>query len=121
VRNGALTNERSTTFSLDIGGDIIRSKDRWEIGFCYVVNLLDARSTKVDAIEGAGLASNDGGNDLEDFAEGQGAGNGLDVGKGLGYAQLVLLRSTVNRVKQPAVYRAMGTYSARQTPFLTVG
>ena len=121
VRSGALTDERSTTFSLDVGGDIIRTKDRWEIGFCYVVNLLNARSTKVDATEGAGLSSSDAGNDLTDFVEGQGTGNRLNVGKSLGYAQLVLVRSTINRVKHLEVYQATGTYSARQTPFLTVG
>lgn len=121
MRSVVLTNKGSATFSLDVGGDIPRTKDRWEIGFCDIVNLLNARGTKVDAVEGAGLAGSNGGNDLKDFVEGQGTGNGLNVGKGLCYAQLVLLRSTVNQVKHPAVYRAMGTYSARQTPFLTVG
>lgn len=87
---GCAINERSPTFSLHVGGDVTRTKDRWEIGFCYVVNLLNARSTKVDAIEGT---SSDGGNDLTDFADGQGTGDGLNVGKGLGYAQLVFVRS----------------------------
>jgi len=97
VGSGALTNERSTTVGLHVGGDIARTEDRWEIGFGNIVNLLNAGSTKVDTAEGAGLAGSDGGNDLKDFVESQGSAGGLDVGEGLGDAQLVLLRSTAGK------------------------
>jgi len=86
-------NERSTTIGLHVGGDITSTEDRWETVFGDVVNLLNARSTKVDALEGAVLAGSDGGDDLKDFVESQSTGNGLDIGKSLGYAELVLIRS----------------------------
>ena len=100
------TNERRPTISLHMGGDITLTEDRWEIGFGDVVNLLNARSTKVDTVEGTSLAGSDGGNDLNDFVESQGTGSGLDVGKGLRYAQLVLVRSTVGKIKHSAVCQA---------------
>lgn len=116
-----LANERSTTIGLHVGGDIASTKGRWEIGFGDIINLLNAGGTKVNTVKGAGLAGGDGGNELSDFVDSQGAGNGLNAGKGLGYAQLALLRSTVNRVEHLTVCQVTETYSARQTPFLTVG
>ena len=121
VGKGELTDEGSPTIGPHVGGDITLAKDRREIRFGDIVNLLNARSAKVDAIKGAGIAANDGGNSLNKLADGQGTSNGLDAGKGLSDAELVVIRSTADKIKHSAVPQATGTYSARQTAFLTVG
>lgn len=119
IRSGRLTDERSATVSLYVVVDLTLAKGRGEIGLGDIVNLLDARSAKVDALDG--LAIEDGVDDLTELVGGQGTSSGLDGGKGLGDAELVALRRTVDPIKHSAVCYATGTYSARQTPFLTVG
>lgn len=96
MRNGGLTHEGSTTFGLHAGGDITLTKNRGEICVGDIINLLNASSAKVDAIEGAGVAGSDGRSDLNEPVNGHGTGGGLNVGKGLGDAKLVVLRGTVN-------------------------
>jgi hypothetical protein len=88
-------NEGSTTTGLQVGSDTSsRAKDRGEICLYDIVNLLNARSAKVDAAElGAVLAGNNGSGDRVEFGESQGTGGRLNDGKGLGDAELVVLGS----------------------------
>ena len=67
--NGRLTNEGSTTSSLHVGGNSALAEGG-EIGLGDIVHLLNARSTKVDAAEGAILAGGNLGNDLDELADG---------------------------------------------------
>ena len=115
-----LTNERSATFGLQVGGNITLANYGRETCLGDIVNLLNARSARVDAIEGA-LVGADCGTDLLKLAGGQGTGNGLNTRKGLGDAELVFVRSAVDAIKGLAVCRGTKTYSARQKAFLTVG
>ena len=89
--NDGLTNEGSTTAGLHRGSDIALTKDSREIGIGDIVNLFDTSSTKVDAAERTGLAISNGGNDTNELVDSQGPGDGLNAGKGLGDAELVVV------------------------------
>jgi len=91
VGNDGLTNEGSTAAGLHVGGDITLTKDRREIALGDIINLFDTSSTEVDAAERAGLAIGNGGNDINELVDSQGTGDGLDTGKGLGDAELVIV------------------------------
>lgn len=69
VGRGGLTDEGGATIGLHVGGDAALAKDCGEIGLGDVINLLDARSAKVDTVERAGLAGGDGGNNLKYLAK----------------------------------------------------
>lgn len=97
------------------------TKDGGKIGFRDIVNLLYARGAKFGSIDRVSLASDNIWNDLKEPVECQGTTSGLDVGESLGNAELVVIRSTASPIKHSTVQQLMNTYSARQTPFLTVG
>jgi len=78
---------------LHAGGDLTLAKDRGEIVFGDIVHLLNARSADIDATERAGIAVGNGGNDAKELVGGQGTVGGLDVGEGLGNAELLIIRS----------------------------
>jgi len=90
---GITIKEGSPTGSFHLGGDIALGIHRREISLGDIVNLLSARGAKVDAVEGTGVTANDGGNDLKELVDGQITGNGLNAGKGLCDAELVVVRS----------------------------
>jgi len=82
-------NEGSSTGCLQ-GVGIALVKERGEIGLEDIVKLLNARSAEVDAVEGAVLAAGNLGKDHNELVDSQGTRNRLNVGKGLGDAELVL-------------------------------
>ena len=91
VGNDGLTNEGSTATGLHVGGDVALAKDGGEIVLGDVINLFDTSSAEVDAAERVGLAINNGGNGIDKLVDSQGTGDGLNAGKGLGDAELVVL------------------------------
>jgi len=80
----------STTAGFHAGSDLTFSKDRGEISLGDIVNLLNARSAKVDAIK---ITGDKGGDCLDKLVDSQGAGSGLNARKGLGDAKLIVIRS----------------------------
>lgn len=73
-----------------------------EIGPEGIVNLFVTGGAEVDAAERV-LATRDGGNDLSDPVESQGAGGGLDVGKSLDDADLVARCGTADAIEYSVV------------------
>jgi len=84
-------NEGSTASGLDVGDDLTLAIDLGESGLEDIVNLFVTGSAEVDAAERV-LAVSKGGSDFPELVGSQGAGGGLDVGKGLGDAELVARR-----------------------------
>jgi hypothetical protein len=114
-----LTDEGSATTGLHVGGNGgTFTKDRGEIIIGDIIHLFDARSAKVGAIDGTTI---DGGSNLKEFVKRQGTGRALDIGEGLGNAELIVVRSTENPIKYSTIRLPTKAYSARQTAFLTVG
>ena len=88
--------------SLHVGGDITLTEDCGEGVLDDVVNLLNARSADIDATE-PGIAVDNSGRDIKEFVGGQGTVDGLNVGEGLGDAELVTIRGTVKPVERSVV------------------
>ena len=101
--SGRLTNERRATASLHVGGDITPTEDCGEGVLDDVVHLLNARSADIDATERAGIAVDNSGKDIKEFVGGQGTVDGLNVGEGLGDAELVTIRGTIKPVERSVV------------------
>jgi len=94
VRIRSTIYEGSTAVGLYPGGNgSTLTKGPGEIVLGDVVNLLDARSTKVDAVGGAVLDGDDSGNDLVELVDRQRATIGVKFGESLGDAKLVAVRS----------------------------
>jgi hypothetical protein len=97
------------------------TEDRGEVALSNIIYLFDARSAKVGAVDGTSLAGSNCRDDLKETVESQGTASRLNACESLGDAELVVIRSTAGPVEHSVTRQATTTYSARQTPFLTVG